>query len=91
MGRKTIKLNSFNKEHGNIEFEQNQDPLDIQKLIKQSNQPEQKYKKELLAKSKCFEEFHLHPDMIRAILVKPEYTISDAKLALQKYIDSFNQ
>ncbi len=51
----------------------------------------QKFDKEILAKSKCLSEFHLHPDMIRAILVKPEYTISDAKLALQKYIDSFNQ
>jgi hypothetical protein len=57
----------------------------------QEEKPEQKYDKELLVKSKRLEEFHLHPDMIRAILVKPEYTISDAKLAIQKYIDSFNQ
>jgi hypothetical protein len=57
----------------------------------QEEKPEQKYDKELLVKSKRLEEFHLHPDMIRAILVKPEYTMSDAKLAIQKYIDSFNQ
>jgi hypothetical protein len=52
---------------------------------------EPKYNSDLLAKSKALSEFHLHPDMIRAILVKSEYTISDAKLAIQKYIDSFNQ
>ena len=52
---------------------------------------EPKYSSDLLAKSKALSEFHLHPDMIRAILVKSEYTISDAKLAIQKYIDSFNQ
>lgn len=52
---------------------------------------EPKYNRDLLAKSKALSEFHLHPDMIRAILVKSEYTISDAKLAIQKYIDSFNQ
>lgn len=59
-------------------------------LLKQDN-VEPKYSSDLLAKSKALSEFHLHPDMIRAILVKPEYTISDAKLAIQKYIDSFNQ
>lgn len=61
-------------------------------LIKQDNVcSEPVYSSDLLTKSKILSEFHLHPDMIRAILVKPEYTISDAKLAIQKYIDSFNQ
>lgn len=59
-------------------------------LLKQDNVGP-KYSSDLLAKSKALSEFHLHPDMIRAILVKPEYTISDARLAIQKYIDSFNQ
>lgn len=62
------------------------------KTNKQDNIPnEPVYNRDLLAKSKALSEFHLHPDMIRAILVKSEYTISDAKLAIQKYIDSFNQ
>ena len=62
------------------------------KINKQDNIPnEPVYNRDLLAKSKALSEFHLHPDMIRAILVKSEYTISDAKLAIQKYIDSFNQ
>ena len=62
------------------------------KINKQDNIPnEPVYNRDLLAKSKALSEFHLHPDMIRAILVKSEYTISDAKLAIQKYIDSFNK
>lgn len=61
-------------------------------ILKQDNVCcEPKYNSDLLSKSKALSEFHLHPDMIRAILVKSEYTISDAKLAIQKYIDSFNQ
>lgn len=71
---------------------ENQSSVDLEQTItEQTESFEQKYNRDLLIKSKSLAEFHLHPDMIRAILVKPEYTISDAKLAIQKYIDSFNQ
>ena len=64
--------------------------------IKQEESPvvskpkEQKFQKELLVKSKQISQFNLHPDVIRAILTEPEYTLSNAKEAIQKYIDSFN-
>lgn len=90
MRKNTIKANSVNTTSGHIEFEQPQ-VNQIADIVQQQIQDEPKYQKELLVKSKALSEFHLHPDMIRAILVKSEYTISDAKLAIQKYIDSFNQ
>lgn len=49
----------------------------------------QKYPSELLVKSEHVKTFGLHRDIIRAILNKPEYTIEEAKKAIQKYIDSF--
>lgn len=97
MSKKTIKANSVNETHGHIEFEQPQPINVIAELQEYQQEPlrqqteEPKYPKELLVKSKALSEFHLHPDVIRAILVEPEYTISNAKQALQKYIDSFNQ
>lgn len=89
MSKKTIKANSINTTHGHIEFEQSQ-ANQIIDIAKQQVQDEPKFSKELIVKSKCIAEFHLHPDVIRAILVEPEYTLSNAKLAIQKYIDSFN-
>lgn len=90
MGRKTIKANSVNTTNGHIEFEQPQ-VNQIADIVQQQIQDEPKYPKELLVKSKSLSEFHLHPDIIRAILVAPEYTLSNAKQAIQKYIDSFNR
>ena len=49
-----------------------------------------KFKVDALVTSKALSEFGLHRDVIRAILVDDEYTIEDAKNAIQKYIDSFN-
>ena len=72
---------------GNIDDIVNQ----IADIVQQQIQDEPKYPKELLVKSKSLSEFHLHPDIIRAILVAPEYTLSNAKQAIQKYIDSFNR
>lgn len=96
MSKKTIKANSMNTTNGHIEFEQPQQINVIaelqeyqQELLRQQIE-EPKYPKELLVKSKALSEFHLHPDVIRAILIEPEYTISNAKQALQKYIDSFS-
>lgn len=89
MNKKTIKANSINTTHGNIEFEQPKN--DILEIIKQQTKEEPRYPTELLVKSKSIAEFCLHPDVIRAILTKSEYTLSDAKLAIRKYIDSFNR
>lgn len=52
---------------------------------------EQEFPKELLVKSKQLSQFNLHKDIIRAILVNDSYTLSDAKEAIQKYIDSFKR
>jgi hypothetical protein len=49
-----------------------------------------KFPAEILAKSKTLSEFGLHRDIIRAILDDAEYTVEDAKKAIQNYIDSFN-
>lgn len=57
----------------------------------ESNINEQKYPTALLAKSEALKSFRLHRDVIYAILCKQEYTIRDAKQAIQKYIDSFEK
>jgi hypothetical protein len=57
------------------------------KEIKKEKETE--YPSELLAKSESFKQFGLHPDIIRAILSKQSYTITEAKAEVQKYIDSF--
>lgn len=93
MSKKTIKANSYNTTNGNIEFEQPQQTIIIdafQQNISKRQSKEQKFQKELLVKSKQISQFNLHPDVIRAILSEPEYTLSNAKEAIQKYIDSFN-
>lgn len=90
MSKKTIKANSVNTTIDHIEFEQPQ-ANQIVDIVQQQIQDEPKYLAGLLIKSKALEEFHLHPDIIRAILIEPEYTISKAKLAIQTYIDSFNR
>ena len=56
----------------------------------QQEAEEQKYPTELLVKSEKLAQFHLHRDVIRAILTRQEYTLSDAIAAIKKYIDSFN-
>ena len=88
MSKKTIKANSINTTHGNIEFEQPKNG--ILEIARQQTKEEPKYPTELLVKSKSIAEFCLHPDVIRAILTKSEDTLSDAKLAIRKYINSFN-
>lgn len=55
-----------------------------------NDKKELKFSADSLAASKALSEFSLHRDVIRAILVDDEYTIEDAKKAIQKYIDSFN-
>lgn len=64
---------------------QAQEPCD-----EESIHPEESFEKELLIKSKQLECFGLHKDVIRAILTKDSYTLSEAKNVIQKYIDSFN-
>jgi hypothetical protein len=61
-----------------------------EKVEGQPEVEEQKYPTELLVKSEKLAQFHLHRDVIRAILTRQEYTLSDAIAAIKKYIDSFN-
>lgn len=86
---KNIKANSVNTTHGHVEFEQPQS--DVQNFVSVQPQNEQKYPKELLVKSEAIKSFGLHCDVVRGILVGQEYTISEAKKAIQKYIDSFSK
>lgn len=51
---------------------------------------EQKYPRELLLLSQTVNSFGLHRDVVGAILVKPEYTIQEAKNSIEKYIKSFD-
>lgn len=91
MSKKTIKANSVNTTHGNVEFEQPSSYTHLSAIqgFVQENEP--KYPTGLLVKSEALKCFGLHIDVIRGILIKPEYTIKDAKEAIQKYIDSFNK
>lgn len=84
---KTIQANTVNTNHGHVEFEQHQS--DVDPLLLSQRQNEQKYPRELLVKSETIKSFGLHCDVVRGILVGQEYTISEAKNAIQKYIDSF--
>ena len=86
---KNIKANSVNTTDGHVEFEQQQN--DVQNFVSVQPQNEQKYPKELLVKSEAINSFGLHCDVVRGILVGQEYTISEAKSAIQKYIDSFSK
>lgn len=61
-----------------------------EKVEGQPKVEEQKYPTALLVKSEKLAQFHLHRDVIRAILTRQEYTLSDAIAAIKKYIDSFN-
>lgn len=83
MSKKTIKANSDNTINENNAITESK-----QDIFKQQSE-EQKYPKELLVKSKQLSQFNLHPCLIRAILTKPEYTLSEAKETIQNYIDSF--
>ena len=84
----------FLKEEYHVYAEENLHPAiwknGILEIARQQTKEEPKYPTELLVKSKSIAEFCLHPDVIRAILTKSEYTLSDAKLAIRKYINSFN-
>ena len=86
---KNIKANSVNTTYGHVEFEQPQN--DVQNFVSVQPQNEQKYPKELLVKSEAIKSFGLHCDVVRGILVGQEYTISEAKKTIQKYIDSFSK
>jgi hypothetical protein len=59
-------------------------------MSKESEVRVHRFPREMLAKSKQLKEFHLHYDIIRAILEEPEYTIEEAKSAIQEYLNSFN-
>lgn len=61
-----------------------------EKVEGQPKVEEQKFPTALLVKSEKLAQFHLHRDVIRAILTRQEYTLSDAIAAIKKYIDSFN-
>jgi len=53
----------------------------------QSN--EQKYPTSLLVKSEALRQYGLHFDVVRAILNNSEYTMTEAKKAIQKYLNTF--
>lgn len=48
------------------------------------------YPTELLIKSDKLKHYRLHIDVLRAILVKDEYSVSNAEKSINKYIESFN-
>ena len=86
MSKKTARISQIKQEESPVVSEPIQDFVHVE----QPKPKEQKFQKELLVKSKQISQFNLHPDVIRAILTEPEYTLSNAKEAIQKYIDSFN-
>lgn len=49
---------------------------------------EARFDSDLLARSKRFESFGLHKDILRAILTEKSYTIHDAECAVMAYLKS---
>ena len=86
MSKKTIKISQAKQAEEPVVSEEKQEVIQQNPI----QLKEEMFQKELLVKSKQISQFNLHPDVIRAILSEPEYTLSNAKEAIQKYIDSFN-
>jgi hypothetical protein len=86
MSKKTIKISQAKQAEEPVVSEEKQEVIQQNPI----QLKEEMFPKELLVKSKQLEQFNLHKDIIRAILVNDSYTLSGAKEAIQKYIDSFN-
>lgn len=60
-------------------------------LENKKEEKDTKYPTEILLHSETINSFRLHSDIVRAILVKDEYSIQDAKRAIETYIKSFDE
>lgn len=97
MSKKTIKANSMNTTHGNIEFEQGGDELSrIVEMVSEQEepkQPEAEKKNNICLRDRIiqmdeFKKYGLNQYFLRAILTENYYTLDQAHKLIQDFLNN---
>lgn len=100
MSKKTIKANSVNETHGNIEFEQGVDELSrivemaVEKSDTQKTEPVEPEKKnniclrDRIIQMDEFKKYGLNQYFLRAILTENYYTLDQAHKLIQDFLNN---
>lgn len=92
MTKKTIKANSVNETHGNIEFEQGVDELSrIVEMACEQAKPEKRNHiclRDTLVEMDEFKKYGLNQYFLRAILTENYYTLDQAHKLIQDFLDN---
>lgn len=92
MTKKTIKANSVNETHGNIEFEQGGDELSrIVEMACERPEPEKKNHiclRDTLIEMDEFKKYGLNQYFLRAILTENYYTLDQAHKLIQDFLNN---
>lgn len=92
MSKKTIKANSVNETHGNIEFEQAGDELSS--IVEMAcEQPEPENKNHICLRDRIiemdeFKKYGLNQYFLRAILTENYYTLDQAHKLIQDFLNN---
>jgi hypothetical protein len=96
MSKKTIKANSVNETHGNIEFEQGGDELSsIVEMASEQTEPKQPepekknniYLRDTIIQMDEFKKYGLNQYFLRAILTENYYTLDKAHKLIQDFLN----
>lgn len=97
MSKKTIKANSVNETHGNIEFEQGGDELSsiVEMAVEQDEpkRPEPEKKNNICLRDRIiqmdeFKKYGLNQYFLRAILTENYYTLDQAHKLIQDFLNN---
>lgn len=97
MSKKTIKANSVNETHGNIEFEQGGDELSriVEMAVEQTepkqSEPEKKNNiclRDRIIQMDEFKKYGLNQYFLRAILTENYYTLDQAHKLIQDFLNN---
>lgn len=97
MSKKTIKANSVNETHGNIEFEQGGDELSsIVEMVSEHTEPKQtepEKKNNICLRDRIiqmdeFKKYGLNQYFLRAILTENYYTLDQAHKLIQDFLNN---
>lgn len=97
MSKKTIKANSVNETHGNIEFEQGGDELSrIVEMASEQDEPkhpEPEKKNNICLRDRIiqmdeFKKYGLNQYFLRAILTENYYTLDQAHKLIQDFLNN---
>lgn len=92
MSKKTIKANSVNETHGNIEFEQGGDELSsIVEMACEQPEPEKKNHiclRDRIIEMDEFKKYGLNQYFLRAILTENYYTLDQAHKLIQDFLNN---